>query len=149
MWKRSGQKKAVGLTIQGKRHYFHLHHVRKISQRGITKVVLSKAFAELVAIGTGVGGVFYTISAFADRALFMDTLSVMAAIAALFVGIEHLRYLKEHDLMRRAVIFVGVGVLLMVALLVLLNKRFIYFANVVEKSVLFVLRLYGHSLINK
>ena len=35
------------------------------------------------------------------------------------VGIEHLRYLKEHDLLRRAVLLIGVGILVIIAILVL------------------------------
>jgi len=48
----------------------------------------------------------------------MDTVSAIAAIAALVVGIEHLRYLKEHNLLRRAVLFIGIGILISIAVLV-------------------------------
>jgi len=84
----------------------------------LSHIVLSKAFAEIVAIGTGVGGIAYTLLGFTDRALIMDTFSAIAAIAALFVGIEHLRYLKEHDLLRRATLLLGGGILFTIAILV-------------------------------
>ena len=100
------------------KHYFHFHHVRNVAQRFLSRVVLTKTFAEFVTIGTGIGGIIYTLLGSADRALVMDTLSAIAAIAALFVGIEHLRYLKEHDLLRRAVLLIGVGILITIATLV-------------------------------
>ena len=112
------EKKALKLTINGEKHYFHPHHVRNIAQRILSRVVLTKTSAEFVAIGTGIGGIIYTLLGSADRALVMDTLSAIAAIAALFVGIEHLRYLKEHDLLRRAVLLIGVGILITIAILV-------------------------------
>jgi len=112
------EKKALRLTINGKKHHFHFHHVRNVAQRISSGVVLNKTFAEIVAIGTGIGGIAYTLLGLADRALVMDTLSAIAAIAALIVGIEHLRYLKEHDLLRRAVLLIGTGILMTIALLV-------------------------------
>ena len=112
------EKKAVKLTIDGKRRYFHLHHVRNVTQRRLSSVVLSKTSAELVAIGTGIGGVVYTLQGVTASALVMDTLSAIAAIVALFVGIEHLRYLKEHDLLRRAVLLIGISIIVSIATLV-------------------------------
>ena len=112
------EKKVVKLTIDGKRHYFHLHHVRNVAQRSLSRVVLNKTFAEFVAIGTGIGGIVYTLQGVAESALVMDTFSAIAAIAALIVGIEHLRYLKEHDLLRRAVLLIGIGILISIAILV-------------------------------
>ena len=112
------EKKAVKLTIDGKRHHFHLHHVRNVSQRSLSRVVLNKTFAEFVAIGTGIGGIVYTLQGVAESALVMDAFSAIAAIAALIVGIEHLRYLKEHDLLRRAVLLIGIGILISIVILV-------------------------------
>jgi hypothetical protein len=112
------EKKSVKLTIDGKRHDFHLHHVRNVAQRSLSSVVLNKTSAEFIAIGTGIGGIMYTLQGVAESALVMDTLSAIAAIAALIVGIEHLRYLKEHDLLRRAVLLIGIGILISIAILV-------------------------------
>lgn len=53
-----------------------------------------------------------------EIALVIDTLSARAAITALFVGIEHLRYLKEHDLQRRAVLLIGLSIIVTVAIIV-------------------------------
>jgi YHS domain-containing protein len=122
--KEVAEDKAIKVTIGGKTYYFdnegHLNQfqpVKSISRR-LSSVVLSKTSAELVAIGTGLAGVFYTISALPAPALLMDTFSAMAAIAALVIGIEHLRYLREHNLMRRAVLLFGIGILIIVALVV-------------------------------
>ena len=112
------EKEAVELAIDGRKHYFHSYHVKKITQRILSKVVLSKTFAEVLAIGTGIGGIFYTLQNFAERALVMDTISAIAAIAALLVGVEHLRYVKEHNLVRRAVTLMGIGILMVITILV-------------------------------
>ncbi len=84
----------------------------------MSSVILSKTSAEIVAIGTGLVGIFYTILGFTDRALIMDSFSAIAAIVALIIGIEHLRYLKEHNLMRRAILLLGIGILITMAILV-------------------------------
>ena len=73
---------------------------------------------EFVAIGTGIGGIVYTLQGVTESALKLDTLSAIAAIAALITGIEHLRYLKEHDLLRRAVLLIGIGIIVSTAILV-------------------------------
>jgi len=75
--------------------------------KSLSSLVLNKTLFEVLAIITGFGGVFYTIFETANRALLMDTISVATALAALFIGIEHLRYVEEHDLLKRAVIFVS------------------------------------------
>lgn len=111
-------KHATKLVIEGKTHYFHFHHVKSVTQRVLSHVVLNKTFAEIVAIGTGIGGILYTLLEVTDRALIMDTFSAISAIIALFVGIEHLRYLKEHDLLRRATLLIGVGIIITVAIMV-------------------------------
>ena len=112
------EKKAAKLTVDGKRHYFHLHHVRNVTHRSLSSVILSKTSAELVAMGTGIGGIVYTLHGVTESALVMDTLSAIAAIAAIITGIEHLRYLKEHDLQRRTVLLIGIGIIISIALLV-------------------------------
>ena len=48
---------SVGLTINGRRHYFHPHHIRDFAQRSLSRVVLNKTFTEILAIGTGIGGI--------------------------------------------------------------------------------------------
>ena len=122
--KEGDEEKSLKLMVRGKTHYFdseeHLDnflHVKSSSQT-LSSVILSKTSAELVAIGTGLGGIFYTILGLTDRALVMDLFSAIAAIVALVIGIEHLRYLKEHNLMRRAILLVGLGLLLTLAILV-------------------------------
>jgi hypothetical protein len=64
----------------------------------LLRVVLSKNFTEHLAIGTGLGGILYTILDLPERA-FLDTLSTVSAIDALFIEIEHLHYLREHSLL--------------------------------------------------
>ena len=122
--KEMDEEKSLKLMAGGKTHYFdsgeHLDkflHIKSRSQT-LSSVVLSKTSAELVAIGTGLGGIFYTILGLTDRALVMDLFSAIAAIIALVIGIEHLRYLKEHNLMRRAILLLGIGLLLTLAILV-------------------------------
>jgi len=84
----------------------------------LASVILSKTSAELVAIGTGLGDIFYTILGVTERALIMDLFSAIAAIIAMVIGIEHLRYLKEHNLMRRAILLLGIGILIAISILV-------------------------------
>lgn len=112
------KENACKLVIEGKTHYFHPHHVRSVTQSILSRVVLTKTFAEVVAIGTGIGGIIYTILEFADRALVMDTISAIAALTALFVGIEHLQYVKEHNLLRRTTLLLGVGTLITITILI-------------------------------
>ncbi|MBD3172924.1 hypothetical protein GF326_10665 [Candidatus Bathyarchaeota archaeon] len=76
--------------------------------RNISSIVLNKTLFEVLAIITGFGGVYYTLFETANRALIMDTFSVAAALLALFIGVEHLRYVEEHDLLKRTVIYVSV-----------------------------------------
>jgi uncharacterized membrane protein YfcA len=118
------EENSLKLTVGGKTNYFDsIEHLNKFPpintiSRTLASVVLSKTSAEFVAIGTGLGGIFYTILGVSDRALIMDLFSAIAAIVALIIGIEHLRYLKEHNLLRRAVLLFGIGVLIVIALLV-------------------------------
>jgi len=122
--KEVAEEKSLRLMAGGKTQYFdskeHMDkflHIKSRSQT-LSSVILSKTSAEIVAIGTGLGGIFYTILGFTDRALIMDLFSAIAAIVALIIGIEHLRYLKEHNLMRRAILLLGIGILITMALLV-------------------------------
>jgi hypothetical protein len=76
--------------------------------RSLSSLVLNKTLFEVLAILTGFGGVYYTIFDVAKRALIMDTISVATALAAIFIGVEHLRYVEEHNLVKRAVIFLSI-----------------------------------------
>jgi len=76
--------------------------------RSLSSLVLNKTLFEVLAIITGFGGVYYTIFDVARRALIMDTISVATALAAIFIGVEHLRYVEEHDLVKRSVIFLSI-----------------------------------------
>jgi len=122
--KKVAEEKNLRLMVGGKTQYFdsneHMDkflHITSKSQT-LSSVILSKTSAEIVAIGTGLVGIFYTILGFTDRALIMDSFSAIAAIVALIIGIEHLRYLKEHNLMRRAILLLGIGILITLAILV-------------------------------
>jgi hypothetical protein len=122
--KKVDEEKNLKLMVGSIIHYFdnrdHLDkflHIKSMSQT-LSSVVLSKTSAELVAIGTGLGGIFFTILGLTERALIMDLFSALAAIVALVIGIEHLRYLKEHNLMRRAILLLGIGILIILAILV-------------------------------
>ena len=48
----------------------------------------------------------------------MDTVSVISAIAALVIGVEHLRYVEEHQLLRRSIAFLSIIILLSLAIVV-------------------------------
>jgi hypothetical protein len=51
-------------------------------------------------------------------ALFMDSLSVIAAICALLMGLDHIQCLKKHFLLKKIVLCVGIGVLMVMILFV-------------------------------
>ena len=115
----------VTLTIEGETHHLcsedclgDFKPINRLTRRKLSSVVLSKTSGELVAIGTSLGGIAYTLQDIAFRALVMDTLSAIAAIAAFIVGVEHLRYLREHDLMRRAVLLLGIGIIMTIGVIV-------------------------------
>ena len=118
------EEKSLKVTVGGKTHYFdgeeHLNKFQPINtmSQTLVSVILSKTSAELVAIGTGLGGIFYTILGLSGRALIMDLFSAIAAIVALVIGIEHLRYLRKHNLLRRAILLFGIGILIVIAILV-------------------------------
>ena len=119
------EKAAVKLTMKGRTYHFcdesclsNSHIVRHRARRILSGVVLNKTFAEVVAIGTGIGGIAYTLQGVAYRALVMDTLSAVAAIGAFIVGVEHLRYLREHNLVGKTVLLAGIGIILGIVLIV-------------------------------
>jgi hypothetical protein len=77
------------------------------THRSLSEIVLNKTLFEVLAIITGFGGVYYTLFETANRALILDTVSVATALLALFIGIEHLKYVEEHNLLKRAVVFLS------------------------------------------
>jgi len=87
----------------------------------LSSLVLNKTVFEFLAFVTGLGGVYYTLFEASSNALMMDTISVMAAIAAMIVGVEHLRYVEEHRLVGRAVLLLGSIILLSILLFVWLH----------------------------
>ena len=86
--------------------------------RSLSSLVLNKTLFEILAMITGFGGVYYTIFEVARRALILDAISVATALAGIFIGVEHLRYVEEHDLIKRAIIFLGIITITGFALLV-------------------------------
>ena len=80
--------------------------------------LLNKNSAELFAIGTGLFGIIFTLQDIAINALVMDTVSAIAAIAAFITGIGHLSYFKNHELMRRGVRSIGIGAIMLIAIIV-------------------------------
>lgn len=86
--------------------------------RSLSSLVLNKTLFEVLAIITGFGGVYYTLFDIARRALIMDTISVATALAAIFIGVEHLRYVEEHNLVKRALFFLSIITITGFALLV-------------------------------
>ena len=86
--------------------------------QSISSLVLNKTLFEILAIMTGFGGVYYTIFNVARRALIMDTVSLVTALAALFIGIEHLRYVEEHNLVRRVIVFLSILILAIFTIIV-------------------------------
>ena len=87
---------------------FESNTFEKYKHRSLSSLVLNKTLFEILAIMTGFGGVYYTIFNIAKRALIMDTISVVTALSALFIGIEHLRYVEEHNLLRRVLVFLSI-----------------------------------------
>lgn len=98
--------------------FFNSEPLNGFKHRNLSDLVLNKTLFEILAIITGFGGVYYTIFDTAERALFLDTISVVMALAAMLIGIEHLRYVEEHDLIKKAVLFIGVIVITSFLLLV-------------------------------
>lgn len=70
-------------------------------------MILNKTIFEVLALITGLGGVYYTLFETGKIAFFMDTISVLAAIAAIIIGIEHLKFVKKHRLVGRIVLLIG------------------------------------------
>ena len=60
----------------------------------------------------------YTLQGLSTRALVMDTLSAIAAVVAFVIGVKNLQYLKAHNLLKRAVLLAGLGIIISIAILV-------------------------------
>jgi hypothetical protein len=90
-------------------------------------MLFNKTFAEALAIGTGLAGIAFTMQDFTSRALFMDTLSFIAAVSAMLMGLNHIRYLKKHFLIKKMVLCVGIGVLIVMPLFILTFFFGLYF----------------------
>lgn len=108
-------EKSITLTIGDETRYYCCDNCMNqapalsgIRHRSISSIVLNKTFLEVFALITGFGGVYYTIFENASRALLLDAFSVASALAAIFIGVEHLRYVEEHDLLKRAIIFISI-----------------------------------------
>jgi len=103
---------AIWYFIGAKHHTLHVHTLRNLS-----RAVLRKTFLELAAVGTGICGIVYTLQEVSTRALVMDTLSVIAAIAALIIGAENLRFSKVHNPKKRAKLSTGLGIIISITIL--------------------------------
>ncbi len=122
------EEEKIKLTIDGETLNFcclHcLHESKPFESFGymrLSSLVLNKTIFEILAILTGIGGVYYTLFETGTNALFMDTISVLAAIAAMIIGVEHLRYVEEHRLVGRAVLLIGFIVISSILLFVWLH----------------------------
>jgi YHS domain-containing protein len=129
------ESSAVKAEIDGREHYFHTHHVSYISfteesknriaqklftipRRFLVVTIFNKTLAEVIAIGAGLGGILFTMRDLTLRALFLDTISFIAAISALLMGIKHIHFLRRRFLLRRIMMLVGIGVTIVVVLVV-------------------------------
>jgi len=82
-------------------------HIENIKHLSVSKLVLNKSLFESFALISGLGGVYYTLFEFGNSALIMDTISVITAIVAIIIGIEHLSYVETHQLAKYFVLFAG------------------------------------------
>ena len=117
------------LTIDGETlNFFCLYCLHKSSlfesfgHIRLSSLVMNKTVFEILAILTGLGGVYYTLFETETNSLFMDTISVLAPIAAMIIGIEHLRYVEEHRLVGRAVLLIGFIVISSILIFVWLHS---------------------------
>ena len=62
---------------------------------------LIKTFFEIMAVFFGIGGVYFTIKNTGSTALFLDSISVVTAIVALTMGIQHFNSLNEFNLVKK------------------------------------------------
>ena len=109
------EEKSLTLEKFGKKHRFcctnclyESNLLYDFKHRKFSSLVLNKTLFEILAIITGLGGVYYTLFEVGSRALIMDTISVATALAALSIGIEHLKYVEEHNLVKRSIDFLSI-----------------------------------------
>ena len=88
--------------------FYESTELEEYKHRSLSEIVLNKTLFEVLAIITGFGGVYYTLFETANRALVLDTFSVAMSLLALFIGIEHIRYVEEHNLLKRAIVFLSI-----------------------------------------
>ena len=113
------------LDIRGKKYYYcgldclyKSKPLENLRHQNISSLVLNKSFLEIIAVITGLGGVYYTLIEVATKALIMDTISVASAIAAIMIGIDHLKYVREHNLVHRAIVFSSIVIIISFIILV-------------------------------
>ena len=106
------------LKVGGKTYYYcgleclyESEPLEKVRDKNISALVLNKSFFEVMALITGLGGVYYTLIESATNALIMDTFSVASALAAIMIGIDNLKYVREHNLVHRSVVFSSIVVI--------------------------------------
>jgi hypothetical protein len=98
--------------------FSHSEPVMDVRHMSLSELTLNKTVYELFAIITGLGGVYYTLFEIGDNALIMDTVSVIAAITAMIIGVEHLRYVEQHQLLKKGILIIGLLILLGVLIFV-------------------------------
>ncbi len=106
------------LKFGGKTYYYcgleclyESEPLEKVRHKNISALVLNKSLFEVMALITGLGGVYYTLIESATNALLMDMFSVTSALAAIMIGIDHLKYVREHNLVHRSVVFATIAVI--------------------------------------
>ncbi len=113
-------------AVVGKKTYYfcsefclsYFDPLGRIAHRSLLNVFLSKTFFEIIAIGTGIAGVLYTLQGIGIRALIMDTSSASAAILAFLVGVEKYPLLREFKLVKRTILWATLGILISVVFIV-------------------------------
>ena len=113
------------LNFGGKTYYYcgleclyESKPLENIRHRKMSALVLNKSLFEVIALITGLGGVYYTLLESATKALIMDTFSVVSALAAMMIGVDHLKYVREHNLIHRTVVFTSIVVILVFVIVV-------------------------------
>ena len=113
------------LSMGGKTYYYcgmdclyKSEPLEKLRHQNISALVLNKSFFEVLALITGLGGVYYTLTNITGTALLMDTFSVASAIAAIMIGVDHLKYVKDHNLVHRMVVLSSIIIILSFILIV-------------------------------
>ena len=107
------------LTVNGETYFvcssdclFKSEPMIDFKHLSLSTLVLNKTLFEILAIITGFSGVYFTVYETGFMALLMDTVSVIFALAAMVIGIEHLRYVEEHQLVKKAVLIIGIAIIL-------------------------------------